>query len=443
MVSSTVDTMQIYGSTITFTNASDTELIRIVEDLKKKVRLLRLENEMLEASIMRLQPSLMAGAQLAYESAIRLSRTLSGTTIGSTTRISRYAMRDQSMHSITTTSNLKSRSRQLRWQGSIKSPSSAKLTRSILGLPSDKINVEEKLELLHALMEIQGKDLKKAAIEGKKKQNHLNAQLEEVDIRTKDIEKWTTEFEQEVVIDGVETMTKRIPAETWIRFLTEQGRKIDIHINKLRLRTSTMNTQYIKLKTDIKIKKELSERLMAVDFQVEEIIMKEVLEKIEIKNGQLIDVKALTGAANLTLTKYKNTMRDLIAYRDKVTNMTKQRKRRTIEMDEETVKLASHIGHLERNLHSLRRLRKTYVVPDVMEYVGIKNKISGLKYSIQRLERSLNIKKFAISSFNREFLKSKILFSQTDFQDSKSKKESTELIICQPICINASCKPDL
>jgi hypothetical protein len=49
--------------------------------------------------------------------------------------------------------------------------------------------------------------------------------------------------------------------------MTEWVKASDSQIGKLRLRTSTLKTQYSKLKGQIKVKAELSESLRPVDFE--------------------------------------------------------------------------------------------------------------------------------------------------------------------------------
>lgn len=393
----------------------DNELVKSVEQLKKQVKILQLENKVLEASIVRLQPSLMAGVYTTLEYALKWSqsqvqRAGSGTTVASSSRslTSRIGFHDGSL----SYSTAKNRSSMLHRSSIRGAQSSIRMSKSIIVGAGPKVNVEERLELVHAVMEKEGKDLKKCRDFAKKQRDYLDAQLEEIGLRSDTFQKWTEAFEQEVVIEGVDTMTKRIPAEIWIRFLTEQGRKIDRQVDKLRIRMSTANIQHRKLRDDIKHKKDMAERLVPVDFEVTSIAISSAQKTVDMKNMHVVALKALTGEANLNLTIYKKRMMAKTNYLEKVRNLTTVRERHTVKLDAERDVLATQVVNLEGRLGKLQKMRQKYLVPDVLEYVSIQNRMSELKSSIKRLETSLYIKNFALVNFKKEKRKSMVLFSK-------------------------------
>lgn len=404
---------------------SDADLIRYVENLKKQIRILRLENEVLEASIMRLQPSLMTGAYSALEYAKRLS-TLS---MEGTSR-SRFALTDYGQSSI----NIKSQTRSFhrKVEPSVRA-STVKMSRSIISGAGPKINIEEMLELIHAIMENQGNELKKFKSAAMKQTDLLKAQLEEVTLRTIDFEKWTQDFEKEVVIDGVEMMTKRIPAETWIRFMTEHDKKIDRQIDKLRLRTSTANTQHRKLREDIKRKKDWVSRIVPVDFEVKTIEITKALRVIEQKNKNVFGMKALAGDANLNLTIHKYDLMNTMNYLKKVQNLKVLREIQTAKLNDERASLEERIRILEQNLNWIQEQRKAYYVPDVLEYVRVKFEMSELNNSIKRLETRLNIKQCALSSFKKNNQQSSIFVNKKIVK--RSREYTVDSDVCEPLVV--------
>lgn len=77
--------------------------------------------------------------------------------------------------------------------------------------------------------------------------------------------------------------------------MTEWVKISDSKIGKLRLRTSTLNTQYSKLTGQIRVKAELSESLRPVDFDKLKIENNECMVLIEKKLLQLEELKKMTG----------------------------------------------------------------------------------------------------------------------------------------------------
>lgn len=126
--------------------------------------------------------------------------------------------------------------------------SSAKVSGTVIFGTGPRINVLERSELVTSEMEILINNLEKARKKAAKKHAFLKAQLEEISVRETDIKKASESFKQEVVVEGWDKIAQRIPAEIWIRYMTEWVKITDGQIGKFRLRTSTLNSQYSKLK---------------------------------------------------------------------------------------------------------------------------------------------------------------------------------------------------
>lgn len=69
----------------------------------------------------------------------------------------------------------------------------------------------------------------------------LKAQTEEIDIRTVETREAREQFEKTVVIEGVDPITQRIPAEKFIHYMEEWLKNVASAIDKLRLRTGLFN----------------------------------------------------------------------------------------------------------------------------------------------------------------------------------------------------------
>ncbi|CAB3223121.1 unnamed protein product [Arctia plantaginis] len=387
---------------------TDEELIQLVNDSKFQVKVLSIENEILEKAILRLDASLMAGVSQAIELAAKLHSSTS-LNVGSFTRsqISRFALAESGTSpSRMLMSPSKGSTRRV--------DSSAKLGGTIIFGTGPRINVLERSELVSTEMEIVVKNLDRARRNAAKKQALLKAQLEEVGVRVSDIERAEKMFKEDVIVQGWDKIAQRIPAEIWIRFMTEWVKICDSQIGKLRLRTSTLNTQHSKLKGQIRVKAELSESLRPVDFEKLKIENSESEKIIEQKLQQLGELKKMTGDANLNLTIHKKSMMAQNAYLTSILKSIKQKELQTIQLDKERDIIAVQADSLAVKLDEVRKVRGTYEVPDVMDYVLVKAEVTDLKNGIKMLENRLRIQQIALASIHRKIQKQTMLINEPE-----------------------------
>ncbi|KAJ8704464.1 hypothetical protein PYW07_011652 [Mythimna separata] len=402
---------------------TDEELVRMVNELREKVNILTLENEILEKAILRLEPALMTGVYQALEYATRIP---SGTSVNMTrSGVSKYGLAD-AFFSPSRTLNINfskhTASRIMASPSRVstrRGDSKTKLSAGTVIFGGTKINIMERAELVSREMEVQVTSLNRARDRGAKQHALLKAKLEEVGLKETDIAKATEMFRQEVLVEGWDKIAQRIPAEIWIRFMTEWVKSTDSQIGKLRLRTSTLNTQYSKLKGQIKIKTELSESLRPVDFEKLEIENGECLQIIEHKFQQLAELKKMTGDANLNLTVHKKAMMEQNNYLSKVLSTIKNKQLMTIQLDKESEKIQTQVDSLSQRLNEIRKVRSKYQVPNIMEYVEVKWMLTGLKHSIKVLETRNHIHQIALASINRKL--------QTIAAKSVTKRSSSTL----------------
>ncbi|XP_026755984.2 coiled-coil domain-containing protein 113-like [Galleria mellonella] len=375
---------------------TDTELIKLVNDLKHQIKVLNLENEIFERTIIRLEPSLMHGIQQALEYAHKLQSS-SSMNVGSfvksqTSRIGGLDSLTSPSRMLTSPSKVSTR----------RVESSVKLGGTIIFGTGPRINVLERSELVSSEMEILIHNLEKARNKASKQQALLKAQLEEIGIRVNDIVKANETFNEEVIIEGWDKIAQRIPAEIWIRFMMEWLKICDSQIGKLRLRTSTLNAQFSKLKSQIKVKSELSESLRAVDFQKLKIENNECVNIIDKKLQQLSELKKMTGDANLNLTIHKKAMMEQNTYLTNIINTIRKKEKLTMELDKEREKIQIQVDSLVKKLDEVKTIRQAYEVPDIMDYVCVKSEVTDLKHSIKLLENRSHIQQIALTSLNKK-----------------------------------------
>ncbi|XP_063544674.1 uncharacterized protein LOC134752843 [Cydia strobilella] len=365
---------------------SDAELIKAVNDLKQQIKITNLENDILERTIMRLEPSLMSNIQQAIDYASKLA---SSPSLGGSFMRSQTSKFDFSPSKILSSPSRASTRRV---------ESSAKIGGTTVFGTGTRINVMARSELISTEMEILMQKLSNARKKAAKQHAMLKAQLEEIELRVVDIEKASAAFNQEVIVDGWDKLAQRIPAEIWIRYMTEWMKICDSQIGKLRLRTSTFNTQYAKFKGQIKVKAELNDMLRPVDFDKIKIENQEALATIEQKTKQLEELKKMTGDANLNLTVHKKAMWEQNSYLAKIIDTIKTKERQTIAIDKERGVIQVEADALASRLTEVKKVRNAYEVPDIMEYVAVKAALGDLQKGAKLLENRLRVQHIALTS---------------------------------------------
>ncbi|XP_063898246.1 coiled-coil domain-containing protein 113-like [Helicoverpa armigera] len=415
------------------------ELVRLVETLRKEIRILKLENEVLEKSIIRLDPALMNGVYQALDFATKWQQhggDFTTNSLGSfvkTPTQSKFGLIE---------SMLSGPSRMFASQSRLfrRVDSSGKICGSVMSGGGPRININERLELLAITIECTKNDLEKCKRNAARKHAYLKAQLEETQLRTVDIEASTVDFNKVVVKDSWDPITLRIPAEAWLKFMADWQKATDKQIGRLRLRTSTLNIQYRKYKEEAETKRDLSQNLTPVDFDKIKIENEECMKILENKNLQLDELKTMTGDANLNLTIHKKIMQFMNTYLGKVEKLKARREQQTVQLEKETNLIQIQAKILKQKLKEIRKMRMAYHIPNTSDYVDVKEKTAELNYAIKRLETKLHIKKTAAHAasqqlrvlYSKKSFDSSIEENLTDEKDGKSSKtakfdESSEL----------------
>ncbi|XP_013136695.1 PREDICTED: coiled-coil domain-containing protein 113-like [Papilio polytes] len=377
---------------------TDEELVKQVNELKHQIKVLTLENEVFERTMARLDPTLLHGIQQALEYATRLNSN-SSLNVGSFVRSQTSRL---FFESLTSPSKMFASPSKISTK---RAESSARVGGTVMFGTGPKINVLERSEIVSAEMEILMANLELMRQKAAKQHALLKAQLEELELRVEHIQNFREEFYKEVVIEGWDKIAQRIPAEIWVRYMNEWVKITDRKIGKFRLRTSTLNTQYSKLKGQIKIKAELSEHLRPVDFEKIKIENNECLSIIDKKLQQLAELKKMTGDANLTLSIHKKALMEQNIYLNEVLSNVKRKQKQTISLNKETEIIENQAKGLEVKLDDIKKLRNAYEVPDVMDYVHVKAEIADLKLSVKLLQNRLRILQIALSSHHRRLNK--------------------------------------
>lgn len=106
-------------------------------------------------------------------------------------------------------------------------------------------------------------------------------------------------------------------------------------VEKMRLRLSTAKDKYNKTRLNLAQKEELGETIREADFQKIIIENQKYIEKIEQKNIHLLELKKITGSANLVLSTHKKYLLNQVEHLKKLRKSVADTKIQTDEFRKE------------------------------------------------------------------------------------------------------------
>lgn len=83
--------------------------------------------------------------------------------------------------------------------------------------PKGKLNLSTLSDLLFRAFEVMHRDLEKFINHSHVQHNHLTAEIENIRICQAEVDDATALFEQQVVVEGTDPITNKVPAEKFIK----------------------------------------------------------------------------------------------------------------------------------------------------------------------------------------------------------------------------------
>ncbi|CAG9855004.1 unnamed protein product [Phyllotreta striolata] len=294
-----------------------------------------------------------------------------------------------------------------------------------------KVSVTTKIEMVTKKIEnaiaLHDEFTKKAL----RTKRNLKAELEEFNIRESDLKYAKNQFEFNVIVSGVEKLTGRIPAEKWLRYMDEWIRQAMLSMEKLRLRISSLKSQYKKLSTNYYQRKELSATVHAVDFDQLEIANKHLLLKIDQKQLYLIELKKMNGGANLVLSRHKKVLLSQQMEFNKLVKDIESNERLIESLDEEYFKIEAERDFAREKFENFKKFKSEHRVPDIVDYVVLKKEIDEINKNIKIWQRRKNIQEISLNASLREMkhITGSRVIDPSWIEDPMTEEELFEFII--------------
>ncbi|XP_057329670.1 coiled-coil domain-containing protein 113-like [Microplitis mediator] len=232
------------------------------------------------------------------------------------------------------------------------------------------------------------------------KKSNFTAELEEIELRIRDIDEARKELEVQVVKKGADKNGK-ISGDKFLRYMETWTKTVDRVIDKLRLKSLTIKSQIKKARLQLRQREELGETLHLIDFQALAIENEEYLKKIDEKNKQLGQLKKITGRYNIELsnckdrlteqqTTLKNTLREIDVKKNQIEKLKKD-----LELSQ------SHIQQMDQQIIEVTEALEGYKMPDVIDFIRVQMELEEMKKTYKRIERHKHIQKSTLRAFKR------------------------------------------
>ncbi|XP_015433600.1 PREDICTED: coiled-coil domain-containing protein 113-like [Dufourea novaeangliae] len=265
-----------------------------------------------------------------------------------------------------------------------------------------KITITHRITMAYKEVEEMTKKLSEEKSLAKKRKAQIRAEIEEVEIRITEVHEAKVEFEENVVVKGVDRITGKIPAEKVTRFIEEWLRSANTIIGRLRLRSSTLKMLIKKTRQQLAQREELGEALRAVDFEQLNIQNKDYIRMIEEKTIYVLDMKRIAGHYHLKLTQHKQKLSDLLCTLNGLKNDISLKQEQINELEDEHKQVETEVAHLNKELEELLHYMDNYTVPDILDFVKLEIQVQELQKKYKLLDRRKNIQKIIFRTSRKQ-----------------------------------------
>nr|XP_012140378.1 PREDICTED: coiled-coil domain-containing protein 113-like [Megachile rotundata] len=290
---------------------------------------------------------------------------------------------------------------------------------------TSKITIAHRMTMARNEVEEMRKALEKVRETTTKKRTYLRAELEELEIRISETQEAKEEFEEDVVAEGVNRITGKIPAEKIVRFVEEWLRSANTIVERLRLRSATLRTQIKRAQQQLIQREELGESLHVVDFEKLTIENQDYVKMIEEKNRYVIDMKRIAGHYHLKLTQRKQKLNNLVTTLNEVQQETIAKKEQIKNFSSELKVVQAKVNQKTKLLKNLVTFVENHIAPDILDFVYLQAEFQKLEKVFKRLQRRRDIDRIIYHTYKKRYLR-KIQTSSDYLFASKHRKKLSD-----------------
>ncbi|XP_049817054.1 coiled-coil domain-containing protein 113 isoform X2 [Aethina tumida] len=227
---------------------------------------------------------------------------------------------------------------------------------------------------------------------------HRRAEYEESKLNMAELLDAYNLFEQAVVIDGVDPLTQRIPAEKFLKYMNEWIKLAQFITQKLILHINNEAMTFKKVRLALGTRKQLAQNIHAVDFDQLNIQNKNLLAKIDFKTKHVKELKKLNGWANVILHSQRHWLQSQISDMSSIKQLINEGNTRIEQLEKEAEVVEEEIEQAKQNYQKYKNLKQNFCVPDTMKYVTIKAELYDLEKNLKKAERQRKILNIALDA---------------------------------------------
>jgi hypothetical protein len=192
-------------------------------------------------------------------------------------------------------------------QNSRRNTLTATRTKSILK-PRATVNLATKIDIAEKLIKNYKKSVQNLITTAHEQTQTKTAIIDEQNLDAKELQNMLVAFEEYVMVQGIDPMLKKVPAERFVKFLNGLIKDGNKYIEKLRLRMSVLKQQRAQQYQLLVTRKNLSKILRPIDYEQLLIEKMKAVKLLEERNEHWIGLKRVTGLTALALSNQQKIM---------------------------------------------------------------------------------------------------------------------------------------
>ncbi|EFN79408.1 Coiled-coil domain-containing protein 113 [Harpegnathos saltator] len=261
-----------------------------------------------------------------------------------------------------------------------------------------RIPYAHRIEMVNTEIQQLLKELTEVERKAVKRKMYLQAQIKENEISIRETSEMRERFEKDVVEKGVDSITGKIPAEKFVRFVEECLKAADTIMERIRMKTMTTKIQKRKAKQQLKHRQELGEALRAVDFEQLNIENQDCIRKIDEKTQHMLEMKKIAGSRSIALTRHKEKLSSLVSTVNAVRAEIALRKKEMAKLQTERADVNVEIEKTQAHVKSLTELMDNFSVPEVLDCIKIHTELQKLQKVHKQLHRQRKLQQTTFKS---------------------------------------------
>lgn len=215
----------------------------------------------------------------------------------------------------------------------------------------------------------------------------MSCKMKEIQTSQNEITQKLSQFQKEIIQDGIDPITGRIPAETFLKFIRAKIKQDNTLSDKLRLRSASLRQSARTIQAKLASKNQLVGILRPVDFEQMMIDKTELTKNVKEKESQFYGLKKVNGQISLACAEQKKALDvklrqvDAVKAKNVVTNQSIQR----LGREQDAVRLK--IEEIQKETEKLEYKMKHYTTPSIDDYCNQKETLMELEKRNKVLRR--------------------------------------------------------